>query len=245
MLQLAKRNLSTAGGVSIPKRYFRCRKLVAKMSKACIDADLGRECGRHNKKHTCKEIFRKHPEIIMRWRKLFHALPGCDRLQRLIDFFRTAEPGTYQVLGQAMCRAAFADLTGVCIHTLTRAKQIADGTAAPNVAKPSRSPAYMAARAWLLDYAAIHSDSSPMSTNVYLPAGRQYFYHAAYAQDCRARGVPENQVGCVRTPPHAHVHNPTLAVHTHTHAFQVRTRPCTTHYTRARKCTARCTRFAA
>ena len=44
----------------------------------------------------------------------------------------------------------------------------------------SKAHRYLDARSWIESYAETHGEKSPMSLQVFLPAGRKFFYHSQY-----------------------------------------------------------------
>ena len=160
------------------------------------------------KAHTCLDAFRAAPATVLRWRKLWHALPKADRHHRLVHMFRahfdhcaslrtvedTSFSMRFHVLGVVVCRAAFIAVTGICAETLQHARHVSLGGAIRDprmhglwVAR--RPLAYMDARAWLLEYARTHGGTSPLQTQIFLPVGRKQFYYACYFRDRVERGV--------------------------------------------------------
>ena len=49
---------------------------------------------------------------------------------------------------------------------------------------------YLDVRQWLEHYAATHAEQSPISLQLELPAGRQFFYYMAYVEDRSSQGRP-------------------------------------------------------
>ncbi len=96
---------------------------------------LAKTCSRHDQEHTCKDLFREHPAALLKWRMLWYSLPSCDRHARIVNMFLAARTSQqkeklgddqfsmkYYVLGQAVCRDAFIDLTCIAADTLQRAR---------------------------------------------------------------------------------------------------------------------------
>ena len=130
----------------------------------------------------------------------------------------------YKVLGQPVCRDAFIACTGIYADTLQRARQAANtglpvgktslpaaiaGLPAANTGLPvpepnslwvSRRPsAYMDARAWLLDYAKVHADTSPLNDRMLLPAGLKKYYYALYYRDRLVHDIAEERIASMTT----------------------------------------------
>ena len=130
---------------------------------------------------------------MLRWRRLWYALPKDDRTRRLADMYRCElgakdAPIQFRFMGAPVCRQAFIILTGVCANHIQEARKLALG----HVGKQtqfghlwvSRKPlAYLNARAWLLQYAKTHGDTSPLETNIYLPHGWKHYYYATYYKE--------------------------------------------------------------
>lgn len=86
--------------------FDKSRTLSAKLCVAGIQRSLARNCQQHSKRHTCLETVRKHPTIVLKWRKLFYALPKadigrrgcatcfCNRSRRMMQRTLTFEPST-------------------------------------------------------------------------------------------------------------------------------------------------------
>ena len=58
---------------------------------------------------------------------------------------------------------------------------------------------YMDARAWLLDYAEVHGDTSPLNDCIFLPSGLKQFYYASYYRDRLARNVRKEEIASIVT----------------------------------------------
>ena len=190
-LELARINVLNQKAIA----YEKSRALAAKLSLCAIKKGLAGPCQRHNSEHKCLHLFRRQPLLCLRWRKLWLSLPKVDREQRLIQHFanqqKEAEENEfktqYTVFGQAVCRDAFIRITGIHADTLQRARTAA---VAGMLHKPEsaawrlrRAPAYLDCRAWLLDYARLHADTSPLNTNLWLPYARKHFFWSAYVHD--------------------------------------------------------------
>ncbi len=163
--------------------------------------------------HKCLDPFRAAPNIVLRRRKLFYALPKADRQHRLACAFREELLGqardtlgdstgfqmVYKFLEVPVCRQAFIMLTGIHADTLQHARQRAmDRTVAlvsvNQTVWVSRRPlAYMDARAWLLDYAQTHGDTSPLCNKIFLPAGRKQFFMPPTSGTARRGMSPQSR----------------------------------------------------
>ena len=91
-----------------------------------------------------------------------------ERMDDLQEDFKTV----YYFLGQKVCREAF-----VIIHAeaIQRARMLAQGIAPLTLGKSvsERSLSYRQCRAWLLDYAKVHADTSPMEDKLFLPCAKK------------------------------------------------------------------------
>ena len=109
----------------------------------------------------------------------------------------------YKVLGQPVCRDAFIACTGIYADTLQRARQAANTglpVPEPNSLWVSRWPsAYMDARAWLLDYAKVHADTSPLNDRMLLPAGLKEYYYALCYRDRLVHDIAEERIASMTT----------------------------------------------
>ena len=205
------------------RAYSKSKSLCAVLSPAIIRKQLAKECGKHAKAHSCLNVFRAHPESLLKWRMMWYALPKADRQERLIGMFSNAivvagNPQKqefsmqYSVLGRVVCRDAFILCTGIHSYTIQHARDAAFATlpmsglpvaGLPVVGLPTRAWArkrpllYMDARAWLLDYAKLHGDTSPLNDCILLPSGLKQFYYASYFRDRLARGVPKDQIASI------------------------------------------------
>ena len=199
--RLGKRYHCSRGCVQ-SNMYKVCSKLANKLNSPELKRRLQRPCNRRAAEHSCLNGFRTDVgfNAAMRWRKLWYALPKEDRMNRLIqmyraqwyelpDHMRADFKMQYRVLGMNVCRDAFIAVTGMHADTLQAARKVATMQATQPVPSSliwvGRRPlAYRDARAWLLDYAKTHGDTSPMSTLIYLPWGRKQFYWSSYFR-CR------------------------------------------------------------
>ena len=192
-----------------PDAFGKSQRLSGKLSLESIQKQLNLQCWRNEKPHTCLDMLKSAASGVLRWRQLWFSLPKADRDARLrMMFARSYEASghsdafqmKYEMLGQKMCRQAFLQVTGISIDALQTARTAATTGVYTASAQTlgvwvSRRPAtYMHARAWLLDYAKVHADTSPLNTNLWLPTGRKSFYWAQYYNDCVTRGVPTERV---------------------------------------------------
>ena len=129
---------------------------------------------------------------------MWYSLPKADRQERLRAFFAATKQQheadgedefrmQYTVFGQSVCRDAFIRITGIHADALQRARSAAVAGVLQSESfawRLRRAPAYLDCRAWLLDYAHIHADTSPLNTNLWLPYARKHFFWAAYVHDC-------------------------------------------------------------
>lgn len=110
-------------------------------------------------------------------------------MQMLLDLVKD-NPGTFKFAGVRICSRVFQKLTGISSGTLQNIRnKIEKGvvsiwrsdalawTAIRNQAKAHR---YLDSRQWIETYAETHGERSPMSLQIYLPAGRKFFYHSQY-----------------------------------------------------------------
>lgn len=181
--------------------YRKSQKLLGKLAIDKIVANVAKPCQKAGKQHQCLEHFRKLPSAVLRWRKVWYALPKVDRLVRLASAFSKQLTGidgsrmSYKFVGFPVCRDAFITLTGVHADTLQHARSVATGTRPLERLKdPALGTVYCSARSWLLAYAEKHADTSPIRDSLFLPAGRKQFYWAAYYRDRVAQGVPTQDI---------------------------------------------------
>jgi hypothetical protein len=205
--RLRKLAISRAGGTRLAE-FRKSHKLLGKLAPSKIAESIAAPCEKWNKHHECLAMFRKLPAVVLRWRKVWYALPKADRLARLVEEFTkemrqraAANHGLggdrmcFKFFGQPVCREAFARLTGIHPNTLQEARQVAlSGRSLSKGPQAKLSLTYIQARAWLLEYAETHADTSPLRDSLFLPAGRRQYYWAAYYHDRHAKGIPESQV---------------------------------------------------
>ena len=93
-------------------------------------------------------------------------------------------------MGVNVCSRAFIRLTGIAAGTLQNVhNKIAQGvkTVWPSTAlswmsvrEQSKAHRYLDACNWLENYAETHGEKSPMRLQIFLPAGRKFYYHSQY-----------------------------------------------------------------
>ena len=190
--------------------FVKSRRLCAKLSLPVIAKSLGPPCHRHGKPHSCLDYFRKHPTIVLKWRKMWYSLPKEDREERLRKMFADARQKCldegededcfrmqFQVFGAQLCRDAFIRVTSIHADSLQRARKASMGWVATSVAgvwRERRAVAYLDSRAWLLDYAYTHADSSPLNSNLWLPHARKYVFWTAYWQEKSQAGKEPSEI---------------------------------------------------
>lgn len=198
---IARKHLATFGRT--PRQASKSQKLLAKLCLANVVVSLRARCEKASKKHRCLDIFRDKPKIVLRWRRLWYALPKDDRTRRLADMFRCElggkdAPIQFRFMGAPVCRQAFIILTGVCANHIQEARKLALGQVVQTSFGHlwvSRKPlAYLNARAWLLQYAKTHGDTSPLETNIYLPHGWKHYYYATYYKERVVQGTDPKHI---------------------------------------------------
>ena len=208
--RLRKLSVQRPGGLRAHE-FKKSRKILGKLMIDKIRSSVQEPCEKWGKRHTCLDEFRDCPIIVLRWRKVWYALPKADRMTRLVAEFekgfrdqRLANAGLdlnrmqYTFFGFEVCREAFIKLTGIHADTLQVARGIALGKSGraqiPQVHRDRASKKYVEARSWLLAYADVHADSSPLRDSLYLPAGRRQYYYAVYFRECVTRGRPPSEI---------------------------------------------------
>lgn len=205
--RLRKLAIPRAGGTRMAE-FKKSHKLLNKLVESNIAESIGGSCEKWKKQHQCLVAFRKLPAVVLRWRKVWYALPKADRLARLVEAFSkemkqqaAASHGLggdrmcFKFFGQPVCREAFVRLTGIHACTLQEARQLAvTGRSLAKGPRVQKSPVYIQARAWLLQYSEVHADTSPLHDHLFLPAGRRQYYWAAYYRDCVAKGVSGSEI---------------------------------------------------
>ena len=103
-------------------------------------------------------------------------------------------------LGQSVCKSAFLLLTGSGSWSLTHARGAAQAGNESSLSmkelnccldiKNTNKPAlYLDARMWLLHYADIAGDHSPMEVETFLPQGRKSCYYWMYRNNRQSLGL--------------------------------------------------------
>ena len=109
---------------------------------------------------------------------------------------------TYKIFGRRVCKVAFMALTGVNAKALQKSPRPVEGhqrhgvtlATAPGKLSRKRPAKEWAARAWLIEFAAKHGNSSPMRPEILLPTGNKYTYYTMYARNMTARGLRNNDI---------------------------------------------------
>ena len=126
---------------------------------------------------------------LRNWRLLWSSLPRDKRMQMLLDLMRDT-PGSFRLAGMRVCSRAFQKITGISAGQLQIVRNKinqgvqsiwrSDSMLWMSIRNQPKSHRYLDARAWLEVYAETHGEQSPMRLQVFLPAGRKFFYHAQY-----------------------------------------------------------------
>ena len=174
--------------------------LAPLLDQTKISNGLRNPCERGTRAHNCLDACRSAPELVLRWRKLWYSMPKSDRDSRLADMFRRSKERmddpqedfktVYYFLGQKVCREAFMIITGIHTPAIQRARMLAQGIAPLTLGKwvSERSLSYRQCRAWLLDYAKVHADTSPMEDKMFLPCAKKQHYWALFYFDLKKHG---------------------------------------------------------
>ncbi len=192
--------------------YSKSQRLRQKLHLPTIEAKLKTHCGRGSQRHTCLDPFRNASNDVLTWRSLWYALPKVDRFQRLVNMFTTQralqlkEHGgdqsafcmRYFVMGHPVCRTAFIVVTDIFPDTISAARAATKPNALPDVSahaltcgRGRKAVLGSTVRSWLLDFAKVHADSSPIGDKLYLPSGRKDFYWTVYVKDRTQAGDAE------------------------------------------------------
>ena len=120
---------------------------------------------------------------------LWCSLPREKRLQMLMDMMKEKQ-GEFKFAGIRVCSRAFQKLTGISAGTMQNVRtKISQGVVTISrsnslswlsIRNGSKALRYLDARRWLENYAETHGERSPMSLQIYLPAGRKFYYHSQY-----------------------------------------------------------------
>ena len=107
----------------------------------------------------------------------------------LLDMMKE-KPGEFKFAGIRVCSRAFQKLTAISAGTIQNVRtKISQGVVTIwrsselswlSIRNGAKALRYLDARAWLENYGETHGERSPMSLQIFLPAGRKYFYHAQY-----------------------------------------------------------------
>ena len=107
----------------------------------------------------------------------------------LLDMMREGNTAI-RFAGIRVCVRAFQKLTGISAGTMHNIREKIgkgvvnissnSGLAWMEIRNQATAKRYLDARVWLESYADIHGEKSPMSLQVFLPAGRKFFYHSQY-----------------------------------------------------------------
>eukprot|EP00435_Cladocopium_sp_Y103_P018903 s434_g4.t1 len=99
-------------------------------------------------------------------------------------------PGSFRLAGMRVCSRAFQKITGISAGTLQNVRdQISKGVvnlyrndtlAWMSIRNQAKAHRYLDARCWIETYAEVHGEKSPMRLQIFLPAGRKFFYHSQY-----------------------------------------------------------------
>ena len=195
------------------RQYVKSRKIVAKLVLEHVVAMLSKPCNRNKAAHACLDPFRSQPTAVLRWRKLWYAMPKQAKEARLCKLFAdefqahtaaclghpTGFHMKFRIFGTPVCRNALIAITGIHADTLQKARNAATGGSLPpwppHGLWVSRRPiAYLLARAWLLTYAQSHGDTSPLCDSLFLPAGRKQYYYSVYYRDAIVREMPSAHI---------------------------------------------------
>ena len=183
---------------------------VNQLSIQNIADQLQLRCARGKQDHPCPEPFKSNPHVIRNWRVLWRSLPAYCRRENLIRMCKTmigkagcceghTDALAYPFLGHLMCKTAFTMLTGVGSWSLSKARSAAlEGKASSiSMSELNRSlcindtnkqQLYLDSRMWLMHYADVAGDHSPMDLVTYLPKGRKSCYYAMYLRDRGSMG---------------------------------------------------------
>ena len=202
--QKAKRFYANTSAAGFWNAHSKTRRLASKVSIAAVAKDLCKQCSHNKRVHTCQDVFKARPQIVLLWRKLWYSIPKNDRFGKLVSAYAnarlrqddsfshsSASDGfgmTYSVLGHKVCRQAFIHITAITAETLQSARHASMNTVQSSggplaVIYPKslgRDLKYVSARSWLLEYAQTHGDTSPLTPCYFLPCGLKQFYWATY-----------------------------------------------------------------
>jgi hypothetical protein len=175
------------------KRMQHIMRVSATTSLSHIEKRLAESCSQGSTSHPCLTVFRANPGMVRNWRLLWWSVPTHRRHELLLEQF-VRFPNDYIFLGVKVCRKAFMQLTGTGASTIVdlKAKAVAGDRSVSslsekklaagicNLSKPKR---YLDCAQWVQVYAESHGEQSPMTGQIFLPAGRKLFYYAQYLHD--------------------------------------------------------------
>ena len=120
---------------------------------------------------------------------LWCSLPRDKRMQMLLNMM-SESPGVFKFAGMRVCSRAFQKLTGISAGTLQNVRnKVGSGVVSiwrsnslswMSIRNTSKAARYIDCRNWIETYAETHGERSPMSLQIFLPAGRKFFYHSQY-----------------------------------------------------------------
>ena len=189
--RLAKRHLARYGSIERRNAFTKTQRLAPLLDQTQISNELRKPCERGTRTHNCLDVCRTAPEVVLRWRKLWYSMPKSDRDSRLADMFRRSkERVDDREEDFKVCREAFMIITGIHTEAIQRARMLAQGIAPLTLGKwvSERSLSYRQCRAWLLDYAKVHADTSPMEDKLFLPCAKKQHYWALFYFDLKKHG---------------------------------------------------------
>ena len=64
-------------------QFRKSARIARKLCASSIAEDLQRHCEKNSKLHQCQVPFRGNVGAVVRWRKLWYALPKADRCEKL------------------------------------------------------------------------------------------------------------------------------------------------------------------
>ncbi len=211
-MHVVANNYRAQYGCRTCKRSKKSERICTKLSIQRIRNDLKPNCAKHGAAHTCLDMFRAHPEVVLKWRRLWFGLPKIDRQDKLVGAFRESREAAdkrgehhifkmqFQVLGLPVCRQAFMQITSLSASEIQAARGLSDTN---SLAVPKTTPGLwvsrrpiktMDARSWLLDYAKTYGDTSPLHDQLSLPIATKEFYYLAYVHSWTNAGTPADQI---------------------------------------------------
>ena len=179
-----------------------------------IEEKLAFPCWRGRVSHECFTPFRAQPGLVRNWRILWRSMPASTRREALLEMFRRSlvahrakgEPDSqwkmeFTLLGIRVCENAFQTLSGISSYALNLARTEALKGSMSSLSRgelgmgaliknTNHDKLYLDSRLWIERYAEEHSEQSPISGKLELPAGRKSFYYAAYREERRRDRKP-------------------------------------------------------